>query len=63
MQHLGNAICAAGKGLAYLLDMLLKADAEVHAIIPKNKGVICHADFEFDITCTRDMLLKSLKIL
>ena len=49
--------------MAYLLDMLHKADAKVHAIIPEDEGVICHNDFEFDIPCARDMLLKFLKIL
>ena len=61
--YIGNAICAAGKGLAYLLDMLVNAETEVRAIVPADKGIIHHDDFEFDLPHARDMLLKSLKIL
>ena len=62
-RYLGNAVCGAGKNLAYLLDMLAAAEQKIRAEYPDDNGWIIYEDFRFDLPKATKLLLTAMKIL
>ena len=48
MRYMGNVICASGKNLAQLLDMLAQVEITCHTEQPEDEGILHIGDFTFD---------------
>ena len=48
LRYIGNAICGAGKGLAYLMEMLSIAEEKCLQEAPDDEGKLVLDEFEFD---------------
>ena len=62
-RYIGNAICAAGKCLAYLLDMCSKAEGQVREAAPDDDGWVMYEHFGFDLPKVNRLLTNMAKIL
>ena len=62
-QYLGNAICAAGKGVAYLMDMCATAKSKLRQIAPEDNSWLNDSDFMFDFPKANRLLSSVAKIL
>ena len=63
LRYLGNAICAAGKGVAYLMDMCANAESKLRQIAPTDNGWLNNDDFTFDFPKANRLLSSVAKIL
>ena len=63
MRYIGNAICGAGKSLAYMMDMLTTAEGRCRQISPKDEGKLVLNEMEFDFPEANRLLAQSMKIL
>ena len=63
MRYVGNAICAAGKCLAYLMDMLCKAEMVLRKDFPEDDGWLVWDDFSFDFVKANKLIANAMKIL
>ena len=63
LRYIGNAICGAGKGLAYLMEMLSLAEEKCLQVAPDDEGKLVLDEFEFDFPQANMLLATSMKIL
>ena len=63
MRYVGNAICAAGKCLTYLMDMLCKAEMVLRRDFPDDDGWLVWDDFTFDFVKANKLIANAMKIL
>ena len=60
---MGNAICAAGKRIAYLMDMCVNAESKLRQIAPEDNGWLNNDNFMFDFQKANRLLSSVAKIL
>ena len=63
LRYIGNAICGASKGLAYLMEMLSLAEEKCLQVAPDDEGKLVLDEFEFDFLRANMLLATSMKIL
>ena len=63
LRYIGNAVCAAGKCLAYLMDMLAQAEIQLRADFPDDDGWLVVDDFQFDFPKANKLMTNAMKIL
>ena len=63
LRYIGNAVCAAGKCLAYLMDMLAKAEIQLRTDFPDDDGWLVVDDFQFDFPKVNKLMTNAMKIL
>ena len=63
LRYVGNAICAAGKGVAYLMDMCANAESKLRQIAPADNGWLNDDDFMFDFPKANRLLSSVAKVL
>ena len=62
-RYIGNAICGAGKCLAYLMDMLASAETYLRKDFPDDNGWLVLDDFEFDFGKANKLVVNAMKLL
>ena len=62
-RYIGNAVCAAGKCLAYLMDMLAQAEVQLKADYPDDEGWCVVDEFSFDFPKANKLMVNAMKIL
>ena len=62
-RYIGNAICGAGKCLAYLMDMLATAETYLRKDFPDDNGWLVVDDFEFDFGKANKLIVNAMKLL
>ena len=62
-RYIGNAICGAGKSLAYLMDMLTSAEATCLQEAPDDGGKLELEELQFDFPRANMLLAQAMKIL
>ena len=63
LRYIGNAICGAGKCLAYLMDMCASAEIILHLDYPGDEGWLSLDDFKFDFPKCNKLLTSAMKLL
>ena len=63
LHYISNAVCAAGKCLAYLMDMLAQAEIQLKADFPDDEGWLVVEDFTFDFPKANKLMTNAMKIL
>ena len=63
LRYIGNAVCAAGKCLSYLMDMLAQAEIQLKADFPDDEGWLIVDDFSFDFPKANKLMTNAMKIL
>ena len=63
LRYIGNAVCAAGKCLAYLMDMLADAEIILRRHYPDDHGWLVWDDFTFDFAKANKLIANAMKML
>ena len=63
LRYIGNAVCATGKCLSYLMDMLAQAEIQLRADFPNDEGWLIVDDFQFDFPKANKLRTNTMKIL
>ena len=61
--YIGNAVCTAGKCLAYLMDMLAQAEIQLKTDYPEDEGWCVVDEFSFDFPKANKLMTNAMKIL
>ena len=61
-RYIGNVICAAGKHLAHLMDMLATAEITCHAEVPQDGGKLVMSNLKFDFPAANVLMKDSMKL-
>ena len=63
MRYIGNAVCAAGKCLSYVMDMLAQAEVQLRQDYPEDEGWLMIDEFSFDFPKANKLITNAMKIL
>ena len=63
LRYIANAVCAAGKCLSYLMDMLAQAEVQLWVDFPEDDGWLVVEDFQFDFPKANKLRTNAMKIL
>ena len=63
LRYIGNAICGAGKCLAYLMHMFASAEISFRCDYPNDEGWLIIDDFRFDFPKCNKLLTSAMKLL
>ena len=62
LHYIGNAVCAAGKCLAYLMDMLADAEIILRRDYPDDHGWLVWDDFTFDFAKANKLIASAINV-
>ena len=63
LRYIGNAVCTAGKCLAYLMDMLAQAETQLKSEYPEDDGWCVVDEFSFDFPKANKLMSNAMMIL